>query len=267
VPEYINVLAVGDIVGRPGRRAADLLIPQLRRELELDLVIANGENASGGFGLTSDGARDLFNAGVDVITSGNHIWDQKEVLSALNDMPILRPLNYPPGTPGKGFLVHDLGEKGPVAVCSLQGLTFMPSIDSPFRAADAFLAATAEVPSRIVDIHAEATSEKQAMAHHLDGKVSLLFGTHTHVPTADERVLAAGTAYVTDLGMVGPRDSVIGMDPAGSLERFLTGIPQRFKVGKGAVTFNSVVVRICVTNGRAESIRRIDRTVEATQGD
>jgi metallophosphoesterase (TIGR00282 family) len=267
VPEFINVLAVGDIIGRPGRRAADRLIPQLRRELELDLVIANGENASGGFGLTSDGARELFNAGVDVITSGNHIWDQKEVLSALNDMPILRPMNYPPGTPGKGYLVHDLGAKGQVAICNVQGLTFMPSIDSPFRAVDTFIAETAGVEVRIVDLHAEATSEKQAMGHHLDGRVSLLFGTHTHTPTADQRILPGETAYVTDLGMVGPRDSVIGMDVAGSLERFLTGIPQRFKVGKGVVTFNSVVVRICVTNGRAESIRRIDHTVEATIND
>jgi metallophosphoesterase (TIGR00282 family) len=267
VPEYINVLAVGDIIGRPGRRAADRLIPQLRRELELDMVVANGENASGGFGLTSDGARELFNAGVDVITSGNHIWDQKEIYSALNDMPILRPMNYPPGTPGKGWLVHDLGAKGQVAVCNVQGLTFMPAIDSPFRAVDVFVAETEGVPIRIVDLHAEATSEKQAMAHHLDGRVSLLFGTHTHTPTADQRVLPGETAYVTDLGMVGPRDSVIGMDAAGSLERFLTGIPQRFKVGRGVVTFNSVVVRICVTNGRAESIRRIDHTVEATTVD
>src|ERR1700716_653908 len=146
----ITILAVGDIVGRPGRRAATRMIPRLRRDLDVDMVVANGENASGGFGLAVQDARDLFSAGIDVITSGNHIWDQKEILSALDDLPILRPMNYPPGTPGKGFLVHDLGEKGRVAVCNLQGLTFMPTIDSPFRAAEDFLAQTADLTMRLV---------------------------------------------------------------------------------------------------------------------
>jgi metallophosphoesterase (TIGR00282 family) len=264
VSDTIKVLAVGDLVGRPGRRAATRLIPQLRGELGIDMVVANGENASGGFGLSVNDARELFSAGVDVITSGNHIWDQKEIITALDDMPILRPMNYPPGTPGKGYLVHDLGEGGQVAVCNVQGLVFMPPIDSPFRAVDVFLEETKEVSVRMVDIHAEATSEKQAMAHYLDGKVSLLWGTHTHTPTADQRVMPGGTAYVSDLGMVGPRDAVIGMDPEGSLRRFLTGIPQRFKVGAGVVTFNSVVVTIGVTTGRAESIERVDHTVEAS---
>jgi 2',3'-cyclic-nucleotide 2'-phosphodiesterase len=263
----IRVLAVGDLIGRPGRRAAIRLIPQLRRELGLDMVVANGENASGGFGLAVKDARDLFSAGIDVITSGNHIWDQKEILSALDDMPILRPLNYPAGTPGKGYLLHDLGEKGQVAVANVQGVVFMPAIDSPFRAMDAFVAATPEVRVRVVDIHAEATSEKQAMAHHLDGRVSLLWGTHTHTPTADQRVLPGGTAYVSDLGMVGPRDSVIGMEAEGSLRRFLTGIPQRFKVAAGSVTFNSVVVTISVTTGQAESIERVDHTVDVSSGE
>jgi metallophosphoesterase (TIGR00282 family) len=262
MPDTITVLAVGDIVGRPGRQAAIRLVPQLRRELGVDMVVANGENAAGGFGLSAAAAQELFHAGVDVLTTGNHIWDQREILTALNDLPILRPLNYPPGAPGRGSLVHDLGEKGQVAICNLQGLVFMPSIDSPFRSVDKFLEETASIPIKLVDIHAEATSEKQAMAHYLDGKVSFLFGTHTHTPTADHRLLPKGTAYVSDLGMVGPRDSVIGMDPDGSLQRFLTGIPQRFKVAKGVVTFNSVVVRICVTDGRAEAIDRIDHSVE-----
>ena len=267
MPDYINVLAVGDIVGRPGRAAAMRLVPQLRRELDLDMVIANGENASGGFGLSESTARDLLNVGIDVITSGNHIWDQREIYTALNDLPILRPMNYPGGAPGRGYLVHDLGEKGKVAVCNVQGLVFMPAIDSPFRAVDQFITETADVAVRIVDLHAEATSEKQAMAHYIDGRVSFLFGTHTHTPTADNRVLTGGTAYVSDLGMVGPRDSVIGMDPQGSLKRFLTGIPQRFKVATGVVTFNSLLVRICVTDGRAETVQRIDRTVEDPGGD
>ena len=265
--DTINMLAVGDLIGRPGRRAATRLIPQLRRELGIDIVVANGENASGGFGLSVSDARDLFSSGVDVLTSGNHIWDQKEIISALDDMPILRPMNYPPGTPGKGYLVHDLGERGRVAVANVQGLVFMPPIDSPFRAIDAFLAETEDVTVRMVDIHAEATSEKQAMAHYLDGKVSLLWGTHTHTPTADQRVMPGGTAFVSDLGMVGPRDAVIGMDAEGSLRRFLTGIPQRFKVGTGVVTFNSVVVRISVTTGQAESIERVDHTVDVSSAE
>ena len=265
--DSIIILAVGDIVGRPGRQAAVRLIPQLRREHGVDMVVANGENASGGFGLTTSGAQELFHNGVDVITSGNHIWDQKEILPALDEMPILRPMNYPPGTPGRGWLVHDLGAKGPVAVGNVQGLVFMPSIDAPFRAVDAYLEAVKETPVRLLDLHAEATSEKMAMGHHVDGRASLLWGTHTHVPTADARILPGGTAYVSDLGMVGPRDSVIGMDPESSLARLLTGIPQRFKVGKGVVTFNSVVVTISGTSGRAESIERVDHTVEVSPGE
>jgi metallophosphoesterase (TIGR00282 family) len=265
--DSITVLAVGDVVGRPGRRAATQLIPEIRRDMKVDLVVANGENASGGFGLNAAGARELMNAGVDVITSGNHIWDQREIVAQFDELPVLRPLNYPPGTPGRGYLMHDLGALGAVAICNIQGLVFMPSIDSPFRAADQFLADTADTPVRLIDMHAEATSEKQAMAHYLDGKVSLLWGTHTHTATADHRLLPGGTAYVSDLGMVGPRDSVIGMDPESSLERFLTGIPQRFKVGRGMVTFNSIVVRISATTGQAESIERVDHTIDISPGD
>lgn len=263
----INVLAVGDIVGRPGRRAVARLLPELRREFDVDLVVANGENASGGFGLTESGAQELMHAGVDVFTSGNHIWDQREVLSLLDSAPVLRPLNYPAGAPGRGWLKVDLGEKGAVAICNVQGLVFMPPIDSPFRAVERFLDEAGDVPVKLVDIHAEATSEKMAMAHFLDGRVSLLWGTHTHVPTADARVMPQGTAYVTDLGMVGPRDSVIGMDAEGSLRRFLTGIPQRFKVASGVVTFNSVLVRISATDGRAEDIQRVDRLVHDSSVD
>ncbi|HEY8739147.1 MAG TPA: TIGR00282 family metallophosphoesterase, partial [Candidatus Dormibacteraeota bacterium] len=177
------------------------------------------------------------------------------------------PMNYPPGAPGRGWLLHDLGELGQVAVCNVQGLVFMPSIDSPFRAVEEFLAAAADVRVRVIDFHGEATSEKQAMGHYIDGRASLLFGTHTHTPTADQRVRPGGMAYVSDLGMVGPRDSVIGMDADGSLKRFLTGIPQRFKVAKGMVTFNSVLVRISPATGLAESIERIDHSVDVSSGD
>jgi metallophosphoesterase (TIGR00282 family) len=262
VAETITVLAVGDVVGRPGRRAVARVLPELRRDLGIDLVVANGENASGGFGLTASGAQELMNAGVDVFTSGNHIWDQRDALSLLDTAPVLRPMNYPDGAPGRGWLTVDLGAKGEVAVGNVQGLVFMPPIDSPFRAVERFLAETSGVKVRLLDIHAEATSEKQAMGHFVDGKLSLLWGTHTHVPTADNRVLPGGTAYVSDLGMVGPRESVIGMDAEGSLRRFLTGIPQRFKVASGVVTFNSVLVRISATDGRAEDIQRVDRVVQ-----
>ncbi|MDQ6747602.1 MAG: YmdB family metallophosphoesterase [Candidatus Dormibacteraeota bacterium] len=265
--DILTLLAVGDIVGRPGRQAAMHMIPELRQRHGVDLVIANGENASGGFGLSVSDARALFNCGVDIITSGNHIWDQKEIIPALDDMPILRPMNYPPGAPGRGWLVHDMGALGQVAVCNVQGLVFMPAIDSPFRAVDEFIRDTADVAMRVIDFHGEATSEKQAMGHFTDGRVSFLFGTHTHTATADQRVRPGGSAYVSDLGMVGPRDSVIGMDADGSLKRFLTGIPQRFKVAGGMVTFNSVVVRIRPLTGLAESIERIDHSVDVSSGD
>ncbi len=259
---HVTVLAVGDIVGRPGREAVARLLPQLRREYGIDLVVANGENAAGGFGLTPKIADDLFSLGIDVLTSGNHIWDRREMLTGFDDRrPILRPQNYPSGAPGRGWHCHDLGEKGQVLIGNVQGQLFMPPLDSPFRAADEVLRQGAGTRLRVIDVHAEATSEKVALGWYLDGRASLVFGTHTHVPTADARVLPGGAGYVTDLGMVGPRDSVIGMDREISLQRFLTGLPHRFKVAEGVVTFNSVLARIDGHSGTATTIERIDREV------
>ena len=262
----MTVLAIGDIIGRPGRDAVARLLPELRQEYQVDLVVANGENAAGGFGLTPRIADDLFALGIDVLTSGNHIWDQREMLTGFERRPILRPHNYPATAPGRGWYCHDLGEKGQVLVGNVQGQLFMPPMDSPFRAADEVLARAGATRLRLIDVHAEATSEKVAMGWYLDGRASFVFGTHTHVPTADARILPQGTAFVSDLGMVGPRDSVIGMDREISLQRFLTGVPHRFKVAEGVVTFNSVLVRMDAHSGNATLIERIDRSVSILPG-
>jgi len=248
---------VGDVVGLPGRRAVKSLLLGLRQEYGIQLVIANGDNAAGGRGLTLATAQELLEAGVDVLTSGNHIWDEKEIIPALDgDLPILRPLNYPPKVPGRGYL-----ERNGVVVVNLVGRTFMGNFESPFRAMDEFLA-QGQVRPIIVDFHAEATSEKIALGWHLDGRVSAVLGTHTHVGTIDVRLLHHGTAYITDVGMTGPADSVIGDDKEAVIERFLTLVPVRFSVGKGPVIFNSVLVEVDEATGRALSIRRLDREVE-----
>jgi 2',3'-cyclic-nucleotide 2'-phosphodiesterase len=263
----VTVLAIGDIIGRPGREAVAKLLPQLRRELSIDLVVANGENAAGGFGLTPKIADDLFSLGIDVLTSGNHIWDQREMLNGFDDhRAILRPQNYPNAAPGRGWFCYDLGEKGQVLIGNVQGQLFMPPIDSAFKAADEILRQGPGTRLRLIDVHAEATSEKVAMGWYLDGRTSFVFGTHTHVPTADARLLPGGTAFVADLGMVGPRESVIGMDREISLQRFLTGVPYRFKVADGPVQFNSVMARIDAETGRAESVERVDRELSVDLG-
>jgi len=258
----VTVLAIGDIIGRPGREAVARLVPQLRRELNIDLVVANGENAAGGFGLTPKIADDLFGLGIDVLTSGNHIWDQREMMTGFDDRrPILRPHNYPAGAPGRGWFCHDLGEKGQVLIGNVQGQLFMPPIDSAFKAADEILRQGAGTKLVLMDMHAEATSEKIALGWYLDGRASFVWGTHTHVPTADARLFPGGTAFVADLGMVGPRDSVIGMDKEASLQRFLTGVPYRFKVADGVVQFNSVLAEIDALSGKATRVERVDREV------
>ena len=253
------VLAIGDIIGRPGRQAVNELLPGLREQYGLDLVIANGENTAGGLGLTPNTANNLLDAGVDVLTSGNHIWAQKEIIPYLDgELPILRPLNYPPGVPGRGYMV-----KGQAMVVNLIGRTFIGNFDCPFRAMDQLLAELGhKQPVIIVDFHAEATSEKMAMGRYLDGRVSAVLGTHTHVGTIDAQLLPQGTAYVTDIGMVGPINSVIGDTTETVLQRFLTAIPNRLSVGKGKTMFNAILVRIDDKNGKAISIDRIYREVE-----
>ena len=252
------ILAIGDIIGRPGRKAIQELLPDLRRQWRFDLVVANGENVAGGLGLTLTTAEELLDAGVDVITSGNHIWVQKEIIPHLDsEMPIIRPLNYPPGVPGRGYIISNQA-----MIVNLIGRTFIGNFDCPFRAMDKLLAEVKpRPPVIIVDFHAEATSEKVAMGRYLDGRVSAVLGTHTHVGTIDAQLLPQGTAYVTDIGMTGPVDSVIGDDAEAVLRRFLTMIPHRLPVGEGRTIFNAIMVDVDENNGRATNIERIEREV------
>ena len=254
-----HILMIGDIIGSPGRRAIQTRLPGLRQKHKVDVVIANGENAAGGLGLTVDTADALFSSGVDVITSGNHIWDQRDIIPHLDgERHIIRPLNYPPGVPGRGYLVVN-----GCLVVNLIGRTFMSAYDCPFRAMDSLLAGLPDRPPIVlVDIHAEATSEKMAMGRYLDGRVTAVAGTHTHVGTVDARILNKGTAYVTDIGMVGPMDGVIGDDADAVIQRFLTMIPRRLTVGKGALFMNSVLIEADEKSGMATSITRIDLTVD-----
>lgn len=252
----MNILAIGDIIGKPGRQVVGETLRALRKQRKIDFVIANAENTAGGFGLTMDTAQELFGSGCDVLTSGNHIFAQKDILPYLDaDMPIIRPLNYPPGVPGRGYTVT-----GKVLVVNLIGRTFMQSYDCPFRAMDKLLADLENKPKIIiVDFHAEATSEKVAMGRYLDGRVSAVLGTHTHVGTIDTQILAGGTAYVTDIGMTGPKDSVIGDDADAVIERFLTQMPHHLSVGKGAAVLNAVLVTVDEKSGKATAIERIQQ--------
>ena len=256
----MRILMIGDVIGNPGRKAVRALVPDLRREFDIDLVIANGENSAGGFGITPDTAQELMEGEVDVITSGNHIWKQKEIIPYINEeWPLIRPANYPPGTPGRGHI-----RIGQTLVLNLMGRVFMSPLDCPFRTADQALkeADGADPPKVIiVDLHAEATSEKQAMAWYLDGRVSAVLGTHTHVATADARILPKGTAFVTDVGMAGPYNSVIGSDVQAVLEGFITQMPRRLTVPQGPVMLNSVLVDVDEEKGIATNIQRIDKMV------
>ena len=251
---------VGDIVGRPGRNALKEHIYGLLESLRIDFVVVNAENAAGGFGITEKAVMELFSHGVHVLTSGNHIWDKKEAEPILaNTDNIIRPLNYAPGVPGRGSVVYDLPGRFKVGVINLQGRVFMPLSDCPFRAVEAEVKRiSAETDIIVVDFHAEATSEKLAMGWFLDGKVSAVIGTHTHVQTADERVLPGGTAYITDVGMTGPTDSVIGVKVQQVMHRFLLQTPSRFEVAKkGPTVMSAVVVAIDESTGRATDIKRL----------
>ncbi len=247
------ILVIGDIMGKPGRQAVEWSLPGLRKQYELDLIIANGENAAGGFGMTAAIAEEMMGAGVQVLTSGNHIWAQKDIFPYLDELPVLRPLNYPPGVPGRGYIFS----RG-VMVVNLMGRTFMNDIDCPFRAMDALLEQVQNRPKVIiVDFHAEATSEKVAMGRYLDGRVSAVLGTHTHVGTVDAGILPGGTAYVSDIGMTGPGDSVIGVEAEAVIQRFLTGMPFRLVVAKGKPELNAMLVEVDEKTGRALKIERI----------
>ncbi len=261
-----RVLLIGDVIGKPGRVALEQVLRGLRDERGIDFVTANGENLAGGMGLTPSTAEALFGAGVDVITSGNHIWDKREIYPFLDTSErVLRPLNY--GThdvPGRGWGIFQALDGTELAVINLQGRTTMVPIDNPFTDADRLLDEASEPlpPIRIVDFHCELTSEKNALGLYLDGRVSVVVGTHTHVVTGDERILPKGTAYLTDLGMTGPLWSVIGFNPGTVLPRFVNALPTRFEVGDGPVILNACQVDIDPATGRALQIERIQRLVE-----
>lgn len=255
----MKILFIGDIVGEPGRRAVAELLPKLRRRHELDLVIANAENSAGGSGITPKTAEEIFAAGVDIITSGDHLWDQKEVVGLLQvESRFLRPLNYPQGTPGRGSVVYQVNNQPPVGIINLQGRTFMPDLDNPFICARAEVERLREKTNIIfVDFHAEATSEKAALGRMLDGQVSAVVGTHTHVQTADEQIFPGGTAFLSDAGFTGPHESVIGREIEPVVKRFLTLQPQRFAVAEKGVKLQGVLVEINSHTGKAEKITRV----------
>lgn len=256
----MRILFVGDVFGGAGRRILKPALRRLRKELSPDLVVVNGENSAGGKGLTPDTSEELFRAGSDVVTSGNHVWDRREIVPYIGSHErLLRPANYPDPAPGAGVCIVTARDGNEVAVINVMGRVFMPDVDDPFRIIDAVLA---EIRGRaqviLVDFHAEATSEKMAFGWYLDGRVTAVVGTHTHVATADERILPKGTAYISDVGMTGPHDSVIGMDKALVLERFLTQRPVRFEPADGDVRLSGVVIEASPLDGKAASIRRIE---------
>lgn len=258
----MNLLCIGDIFGKPGRRALKELLPRLIEEYNIDFVVVNGENASGGKGITDKIAEELFESPIDVITAGNHIWEHDSLYPYFATHPILRPLNIVEQKPGKGWIVVKARNGARVAVVCIQGEIFMddkgPKATKPFQAMDNLLPMLFDLAKIIVvDMHAEATSEKRAMSWFLDGRVTALVGTHTHVQTADEMVMPKGTAYITDMGMTGPHDSVIGLDKNVAIKRFLTGNKKEYEVAKGGVKLEGVVIGVDEASGRAQNIRRI----------
>ena len=256
----MKLLFIGDIVGRPGRDLIRRHVRALASHLEADLVIANGENAAGGAGITRENMLEILSAGVDVITTGNHVWDKRETLEFIGNEPrLLRPANYPDGTPGAGSCVVN-GKNGVrVGVVNVMGRVFLHAIDDPFRVAEREIARVRESGAQVifVDMHAETTSEKIALCYYLDGKVAAVIGTHTHVQTADERILAGGTACLTDVGMTGPHDGVIGIDKDAIIARFTTGLPGRFETASGDPRLNAVTITVDAATGRATAIQRI----------
>lgn len=255
----MKLLFIGDIVGRAGRKMLNEHLNRLIDKQMIDLVVANGENAAAGYGLTASVLQELFKAGIDVVTSGNHIWDKREINDVLEREPrLLRPANYPPGLPGNGDGIYATAGGIKVAVLNLEGRVFMKNLDCPFRAADDLVATVRQVtPIIFVDFHAEATSEKQALGHYLAGRVSALIGTHTHVQTADERILDGGTGYLTDVGMTGSQDAIIGNQKEPALQRFLTQLPVRLEVAKKDPQLCAVILTIDEKTGHCDQIERV----------
>jgi 2',3'-cyclic-nucleotide 2'-phosphodiesterase len=255
----LKLLMIGDIAGKPGIQAVGRLLPRVVAERGIDLVVANGENAAGGLGLTPELAREILGLGVDVVTNGNHVWRQFEFKDYIGKEPrLLRPANLPDVQPGRGFGTFETAGGVKVGVVNLIGRVFMEPSDNPFAAADRALAALKGTAAVLVDFHAEATSEKRAMAYYLDGRVSAVIGTHTHVQTADDQIMEKGTAFLTDVGMTGPHDSIIGMRRDIIVDKFVTGMPHAFKLARGGVRFQAVAITIDPSAGRALAIERID---------
>ena len=256
----MRILFIGDIVGSPGRKIVTERLADILAASQIDLCIANGENSASGFGITPRLAEELFGAGIEVLSGGNHIWDRKEIFDYFPHEPrLLRPANFPNGTPGSGLFTGKARNGAGFAVLNLQGRTFMTPLEDPFRTAERELARIPpEVKVIIVDMHAEATSEKQAMGWFLDGKVSAVLGTHTHVPTADNHVLPGGTAFITDVGMTGPHDSIIGMEKQPIIQKFLDGLPARFSVAEGDIQMNTVLLDVDESSGHSRSIERLN---------
>ncbi len=255
----MKVLCIGDIMGEPGRRAVARAMPRVVARHQVDIVIGNGENAAGGFGITQELAEELFDLGLSVITTGNHAWDKKEAVGYFAREPrLLRPANYPPGVPGQGATIVETAGGERLAVLQLMGRAYMPMIDCPFQSAKRELTGLKQETSAvIVEMHAEATSEKMAMGHYLDGDVTAVVGTHTHVQTADDQILPKGTAYITDIGMTGPLHSVIGVKKEMAIEKFLTGMPRRFEVASGPSVFCAVLLELDARLGKAIAFERI----------
>ena len=259
----MRIMLVGDVVGRAGRRAFRTITPRLRSERRIDVVIVNGENSAGGKGFTRKALDELYAGGADVVTAGNHVWDKKDVFDFVDDEPFLvRPANYPDGAPGKGWCIFPFKAVN-VAVMNLSGRSFMPALDCPFQKVEELLREMRDVCDIILlDFHAETTSEKMAMAWYLDGRVNAIVGTHTHVQTADERILPRGTAYISDLGMTGPYNSVLGVKPECILKKFTTGLPVRFEVAEGPSVYAGVLITIDDATNRTTKIERVLRREE-----
>ena len=259
----MRILFIGDIVGRAGRTILERQLGGLLDEYRIDFTIANGENAAGGHGLNRRIFEEMCNVGVDVVTMGNHVWDKKEIIEIIDSKNLLRPANYPPATPGKGWGLYRIDDQTSIAVINISGRVFMPPLDCPFRAADEMLKEIRQfTPLILVDFHAEASSEKIAMGWYLDGQVSAVVGTHTHVQTNDARVLKRGTAYITDVGMTGPRDSVLGVDKDLVIKKFLSQMPVRFELAEGDIQLNGVIIDVAA-NGRATGITPIQTILES----
>lgn len=260
----MRILFIGDVVGRPGREILRQQLHHIQEEHQIDFTIANGENASGGKGINQRVFNEISNYGVDVVTMGNHVWDKKEVLNLIEqENRIIRPANYPPGAPGKGWNIYHVNKNHQIAVVNLSGRVYLSPLDCPFQAIDKILSQLSSITSTIiVDFHAEATSEKQAMGWYLDGRVSAVLGTHTHIQTADARILNRHTAYITDVGMTGPRDSVLGVDKELVIKKFITQMPVRFEIAGGDIQINAVIIDIDEA-GRATGIKPIQSILES----